>query len=389
VAAFDLIDNGFVATDSNNLKLTDTVTINQNLLSTIIPDSVLNMLTLGDRKATFHPIGRIDKTMETYLILLCLKNKKPLTTVLVLDKKNTFLASKDLFDVSDNKDFYKYTININKEPTFFITREKLVNDKEVKFTKTGWAFTGKSFIAIVKESNERNEKQNPILNPIDTFSKQNLYSGNYVQDDRNFISIRDGRTKQDYLFFIHIDKNEGLCTGELKGEMHLTDSTHSLYSLGGDPCVIDFSFDRNIITIKEKGSCGNRRGMDCFFDDAYIKIKEVKKKIVKPENIRIPEVNVTKLLLPTKQKTLTKLSLKSVTNSPLIGVPKIIKPKLPKSVFKTETVIAEKAVTDDKTIPENAKVNPLKAVEKKLIKKPVKTAAKPATSTEENPYSNK
>jgi len=302
VAAFEVLENNFSATDSNIVKLADTVDINKKLLARFIPDTLIKRWMKGDNEATFHPIGRMDKSTETYLLLLCVKNKKPLTSVIVLDKKNVFLASKDLFDANNNYDLYKYSFSLNREPTFFVSREKLVNDKEIKYTKMGWAFVGKTFIPVVKEGNERSDKLNPIINPIDTFAKENLYSGNYVEDDRNFISIRDGRTKDDYHFFLHIDKNDGNCIGELKGEMHLIDSIHATYTFSGDPCVINFTFDRNIITIKEKGSCGNRRGMDCFFDDAYTKKKEPKKKIAKPVTVKIPSANVTQMLMPNKIK---------------------------------------------------------------------------------------
>ena len=56
----------------------------------------------------------------------------------------------------------------------------------------------------------------------------------------------------------------------------MKDATHAIYSEGGDPCVIDFYFEGNEVVVKEKGSCGNRRGMNCFFDDTYIKKKEAK-----------------------------------------------------------------------------------------------------------------
>jgi hypothetical protein len=324
VKAFEVLENGFAANDSNIVRLSDTVSINIKLLARFIPDTLIKRLMNGDENTTFHPIGRVDKSTETYLLLLSIKNRKPTTTVVVLDKKNIFIASKKMFSGHDNTEEYRYTISINREPTFFVGREKIVNDKDLKFTKIGWAFNGKDFIQVVKESNERSDKLSPIINPLDTFARENSYSGNYVQDDRNYIAIRDGKTKQDYLFFLHIDKNDGNCVGELKGEMHLIDSTHATYSMGGDPCVIDITFDRNIIVTKEKGSCGNRRGMECFFDDAYTKKKEPKKKIVKPIVVKIPTANVTKMLLPTaikKDKKTTTPKVKKVIT------PKIIAPK--------------------------------------------------------------
>jgi hypothetical protein len=56
----------------------------------------------------------------------------------------------------------------------------------------------------------------------------------------------------------------------------MKDATSAAYNQGGDPCVIDFSFEGNNIILKEKGSCGNRRGMQCFFDDTFTKKKEPK-----------------------------------------------------------------------------------------------------------------
>lgn len=300
VNAFKILDNNFSATDSSILSLADTVSINHKLLERFIPDTLYKRLLANDNKTTFHPLGRIDKTNEVYLLLLSIHNKKQTVTVIVQDKKNTFLAAKDVLPFDKENDNYKSSFSLNREPTFYVAREKTASEKKIKYTKTGWAFNGKTFIAVVNETNERNEKSNVILNPIDTFARENLYSGNYVEDEGNFISVRDGRTKQDYLFFLHIDKNDGTCVGELKGEMKLTDSTHAIYSFGGDPCVIDFTFDKNIITIKEKGSCGNRRGMDCFFEDAFTKKKEPKKKVIKPVVVKIPTANISKMLVPAK-----------------------------------------------------------------------------------------
>ena len=340
VAAFDVLENGFAANDSNILRLADTVSINHKLLSRFIPDTLINRLMNGDNKTTFHPVGRIYKSADTYLLLLSIRNRKPITTVIVLDKKNTFLGDKDLLNAQFNDNSYRYSFSLNREPTFFISRERIVNDKEMKYTKNGWAFNGKTFIAVLKESNERDEKLTTIQNPLDTFSRENKYSGNYVEDDRNFISIRDGRTKEEYLFFLHIDKNDGKCVGELKGEMKMTDSLHAVYSFAGDPCVIDFTFDRNIITIKEKGSCGNRRGMDCFFEDAYTKKKEPKKKIIKPIVVKIPTANVTKMFLPIK---------------PALPTKKLVKPSNKQAVKattpKTENVISP---TPKKAVPNEA-----------------------------------
>jgi len=78
-----------------------------------------------------------------------------------------------------------------------------------------------------------------------------------------------------YQFFIHFEKEEG-CTGELKGELKMKDANTAQFSEKGDPCVIDFHFEGNEISLKEQGSCGNHRGIKCFFDDTFIKKKELR-----------------------------------------------------------------------------------------------------------------
>jgi hypothetical protein len=52
----------------------------------------------------------------------------------------------------------------------------------------------------------------------------------------------------------------------------------ALYQESGDPCEIDFVFEDNEIKVKERGNCGNHRGIKCYFDDTYPKKKEKKPK---------------------------------------------------------------------------------------------------------------
>ena len=58
--------------------------------------------------------------------------------------------------------------------------------------------------------------------------------------------------------------------------MLFTAPTKAIYKESGDPCVIDFVFRDNEVEVKEQGSCGNHRGIKCFFDDTYRKKKEPK-----------------------------------------------------------------------------------------------------------------
>lgn len=282
IAAFPVINLPYSAADTNIAKIADSTKIGIKVLQQFIPDTVITKYLNISAKTIIHPVGRIEKETETYLLATTTTNKKIELTTFVLDKKNKFLAHKALLN-NASKDDYIHSIVINKEPTFSINKERMDLQKQLlQYTRIGWAFTASTgiFMNVVNETNEDEKRNNTIINPIDTLPRKNKYSGNYVQDNKNFISLRDGKTANTYLFFIHFEKNNGSCTGELKGELQMKGTNKGIYADNGDPCIMDFSFNGNEITVKEQGSCGNYRGIKCYFNDSYTKKKDpvVKKK---------------------------------------------------------------------------------------------------------------
>ncbi|HVZ24628.1 MAG TPA: hypothetical protein VG842_01150, partial [Sediminibacterium sp.] len=148
-------------------------------------------------------------------------------------------------------------------------------DNQLKFSKEGWVYSSSAagFMLILNDSNE-GQDHSAIINPIDTLPRKNKFSGDYIEDKRNFIAIRDTKSPAVYAFFIHFEKDNGACTGELKGEMKLNSPNSAQFTENGDPCVIDFHFDGRDVTLKERGSCGNHRGIKCYFDDTFTKKRE-------------------------------------------------------------------------------------------------------------------
>jgi hypothetical protein len=55
-------------------------------------------------------------------------------------------------------------------------------------------------------------------------------------------------------------------------------TVNGIFSENGDPCIIDFTFEGNQLFLKEQGSCGNHRGIKCYFNDEYNKVKRTSKK---------------------------------------------------------------------------------------------------------------
>ncbi len=277
ISAFKQLPLPYSVTDTNIAKVGDTVLISNAIFRQFIPDSALALWVNTSKKYTIHPLGRIQKTNETYLLSVVSQNKKIQIIAFVLNTKNKYVASKSIFDNVTN-DGYMHSLSINKEPTFVISKEKITNDtKQLLFTRVGWIYgSDNAFMVVINDTNEDPKKSNQIINPIDTLSKKNKLSGDYLQDKKNYMSIRDGKNANTYLFFIHFEKKNSTCIGELKGDFKMKNATTAVYNQGGDPCVIDFNFNGSNVTLKEKGSCGNRRGMECFFDDTFTKKKELK-----------------------------------------------------------------------------------------------------------------
>jgi hypothetical protein len=274
VEAFPKITLPYRAADSNLAKISDTTTISYTVLSQFIPDTVLiNTFGKSAPITKINAVGKIQKEDELYLLVNFTLNKKITLLTFLFDKKNKYLSHFELVK-QGNRDNYVHSVNITSEPTFIIAREKINPQNELLYTRIGYAYNNstKNFIAVINDSNEDIKSMSEIINPIDTFAAKNKFSGDYIKDKQNFISIRDGNNVNKYFFFIHFQKDNN-CTGELKGEMTMHDATHSYYQQSGDPCVIDFTFSGKNIKVKERDNCGNHRGIKCFFDDTYKKKK--------------------------------------------------------------------------------------------------------------------
>ncbi len=274
LSIFPVISGNYMAADSNFTKLADTTKIGLKAINQFIPDSITAKYIGKEKNPAFYPVGKIIKEKESYLLVnVVLKHKTEMIVLVIDTKSNKYLDSKFLLDNSTQDD-YVYSMSINKEPTFLLSQEKYTKDNVIQFSRSGWVYTaGVGFMVVINDSNESPSKTN-IINPIDTLPHNNRYSADYAQDKRNFISIRDGKNNTSYSFFLHFEKNEASCIGELKGEFKMKDATHGIYTYNGDPCVINFNFEDNQISFKETGSCGNHRGIKCFFDDEYTRQKE-------------------------------------------------------------------------------------------------------------------
>ena len=117
----------------------------------------------------------------------------------------------------------------------------------------------KNFMLIMTDALE--DKLTELINPIDTLPRKNKYSADYGSGKMNLVSIRDGRKNGRIRFFVHFEKNNGQCTGELKGEAMFRSANTAEYREDGDPCILNFIFSSGSVSLKEEGGCGSRRGL--------------------------------------------------------------------------------------------------------------------------------
>jgi hypothetical protein len=279
-AAFKNIELPIRINDTNLVSFTDTIKIGRKALEQFLPDSVVDAIAPKlVKNASIFTVGKIEKETEYYLLLNNKDTKKQTVSVIAFSKKNVFLGYQILtqFDLTQKgSQFYGKTLLINKEPTFLIEENKLDPEQGLTNEKKGWAYTEQGFRLIYLDANIKPD-QKAILNPIDTLPTVNTLSGDYARDKKNFISLRDFGNANKYQFFLHFEKKEGTCVGELKGLLNFN-KNQATYSEKGDPCTIQFTITGNVIKIKEDGNCGNHRNMTCYFNDSYDKKRKPKSK---------------------------------------------------------------------------------------------------------------
>ena len=267
--------------DTNLKTIADTQVIGRKALAQFVPDSVIEkIIATKDTKAVIYPLLKIEKENEYYLMFNVHHSNRDQISVVVFSKKNKYLDFKVITDfLNENKGskLYGKTVSINKEPTFLVAENKMSNENILVYQKSGWAYSDSNFKLIYFDSNKKPEHKT-ITNPIDTLLTNNIHSGDYARDNKNFLSLRDfNGSPNKYQFFLHFEKKDGTCTGELKGLLNFIKNQAS-FNEKGDPCIIHFTIQGNLIVIKEDGNCGNHRNMTCYFNDKYDKKRKPKKK---------------------------------------------------------------------------------------------------------------
>ena len=267
-------------TDTGLLKSRDTTQIRSSEFAGYIADSIKNQIFAKGAKPKYYALARIEvPKAETYFIVKAVSASKKAALLISFDRQGKYATSFP-FLVPDDDATTSQSSSIDKSLTI---SKNIIQKKggELKGEgKNAYVYSADTRQFILIMTDLLDESKRDLINPIDTMSRTRKFSGDYVQGKRNLVSIRNGRTPNQALAFVHIEKNDGECVGELKGEILFTSANTAIYRQGGDPCILQFNFTSSSVTLKEEEGCGNHRGLDCTLNGNFPKKKEAKTKTI-------------------------------------------------------------------------------------------------------------
>lgn len=255
-------------------KTTDSLLIGNTIFHKFIPDSVLTMDFGKSTKPKLYAMGRAkEKGKETYLFFKAVLASKRVGYLACFNEDDQFLRAMPLVRTGGN---YTSSYGVLDKKFQITTYHETRHRDDLTFKRNVYFYnnTTSEFTLILTEPNE--EIIQNVINPIDTLAAKHKLAGEYVKDKRNFISIRDGKNASEILFFVHFEKNNGDCKGELKGTARLISAKTAQYQESGNPCALEFTFSSNRVVMKETGGCGSWRDIKCFFEGSYPKKKQAK-----------------------------------------------------------------------------------------------------------------
>lgn len=256
-------------------KEKDSLRISYKVFTRIVPDTALTAVFGKGAKPKIYALGKARVPgAETYILVKGNTSAKKALLLLAFDAKEKYIAAMPVL-VPDNKRETAQSFTLDKRYTITRTVQRKNPDGSLSEGKEVYILNADAgqFLLIMTEALE--DKVTELINPIDTFSRKHKYAADYGTGKMNLVSVRDGRKNDRISFFIHLEKDNGNCTGELKGEAKWLSPGKAQFREDGDPCVLTFVFSSNSVSLSEEG-CGARHGLNCTFNGNYTRRKYTK-----------------------------------------------------------------------------------------------------------------
>jgi len=278
IESFELINPPYEVNDTAlNKKEKDSLLIAPKIFAQFVPDSVLSKVFGKNAKPKIYMGKRVTIEKEMYLFTKASTADKKAMLVLCFDKENKFKDYLPLL-VQDNDPATTQVSGLDRRLSFYKTISMRRPDGSSAEGKEVFIYNNEASQFLLIMTDPLDDRVQEVINPIDTFARKNKFSADYIKDKMNLVSIRDDNKAGKINFFIHFDRNDGECTGELKGVANITSANTAVYQQPGDACSIQFNFSSSSVTLKEIQACGAHRGVKCSFDGSYPRKKEAKPK---------------------------------------------------------------------------------------------------------------
>jgi len=280
IEAFELVKPPFEISDSLLVRREkDSLQIGYTVFTRFVPDTILSRVFGQNSRPRLFMIKRVNTDQEEiYLFVKAEWKGKQVIYILCFDKDYKFAAAMPLL-YDDGNARTTQVAGIDRRFSFYKTTLFRKPDGSTMEGREVYVFntdTGKFMLIMTDALDDRIRE---VINPIDTLGRKHKYAGDYSKNKMNIVSIRDASKPNKINFFIHIEKNNGECTGELKGTASFIKPNVAVYRQTGDACVLQFTFTPAAVSLKEAEPCGAHRGSRCFFDDLFPKVKVPRNKI--------------------------------------------------------------------------------------------------------------
>jgi hypothetical protein len=268
--------------DSSLARKSGDSIIRRTVFNQFVSDTLLEKYFGKTIKPKLFASGKlVVKNAETYLFVKAVGTERKALYILCFDKMKKFKTGMPLV-LKDVNSETRYFSSIDRKYAISINRQRKDSEGQMLYRRNVYVYNDEGlFTLILNESNEEKSKSTTVFNPIDTLAHKRKFTGDYSQDKRNFISFRDGKNNTIVRFFVHFEKDNGKCKGELRGDAKFVSPNIARYSSNGDPCSLQFDFTDKNVRMKELEGCGNHRDIRCYFDGVYLRKKDVKVKTTK------------------------------------------------------------------------------------------------------------
>jgi len=278
IESFELMDPPYEVVDTAlSKKEKDSLLIANKIFAQFVPDTVLTKVFGKNAKPKIYMGKRVTIEKETYLFTKAIAADKKALLLLCFDKENKFKTYLPLL-VQDNDAATTQVSGLDRRLSFYKTISLKRPDGSGAEGKEVFIYNDEAGQFLLIMTDPLDDRVQEVINPIDTFARKNKFSADYVKDKMNLVSIRDDSKAGKINFFIHFDRNNGECAGELKGVANFTSANTAIYQQPGDACSIQFNFSSSSVSLKENQACGAHRGVKCSFDGSYPRKKEAKQK---------------------------------------------------------------------------------------------------------------